>query len=81
MTNPYYKYLKPETGEFNEKYNEFRDAVARLTTFDFDCNDVVRAMDLGLTPAQCAQQIEDDYDPPVEEDFEDRLNHDHSMNG
>ncbi len=81
MALAFHKYQDQDTMEFTSEFNAFSEAVIAAGCGDFDCEQVANAMDLGWTPFEAAYWFNRDYaeDNQVE-DYEDRMNHDMSMN-
>lgn len=75
------KYQDQKTGDFTAEFEAFCEAVIAAGCGDFDCEQVAKAMDAGMSPVEAAAQFQQDYlDDNQVEDFEDRMNHDMSMN-
>lgn len=81
MQPAYLEFQNPETGEYTTEFEKFWAELEKLNCKNFDCNQVAKAIKAGITPMQLYRQIESDYLSDLyQEDYEDKLNHDMSMN-
>lgn len=86
MPNACEKYKDQETGEYTPAYEAFWEAVSDAGADNFDCEQIAQAMDRGLTPKEAAAEFIAEDDELLDDmlhgygnDWEDRMNHDHSM--
>lgn len=78
---PWQKFWNEETGEYTKEFQDFYDAVGNAGCENYDCNQVAKAIKTGLTVEQAVEEFNLEYEQNrVDEDWEDKFNHDMSMN-